>query len=478
MKGSITKRLVMTYSAVLGVFLAVTVLLLNITARSSLEQTLFKNLDTESAIMEELYRERVSASLNTEDTSRNVREVKERIKAWFADIKKLSAIGFSSNFALVIRTDASRYGIFTPGESQNEINFKSVKPEELASRLKDKSFRFMITGGATPYFAVSRPLSDEESNGDVIKTWIIAYTPSHELARLVQNMNLQGAYAVLIALCISAVLSYFLSKTISKPIKLLKSHAERIASRNFKTRVSIRTGDEIETLGEAMNKIAGDLNDYDLAQKRFLQNVSHELKTPVMSIMGYAEGLKDHVIENQDKALGVIIDECQRLQRLISEVLFLSKLETVEEFYSFRCDKLNGVLEESVEKIESLAAGAGVHIKTDFERDCLIEMDRDKLIQAVLNLLSNSIRYAKAEVVLETSRVPQGVQIRVRDDGPGIAQEELPRVFERFYKGKKGNTGLGMTIKKAIVERHKGIIDVGNAPEGGAVFTIILPVCG
>ncbi len=475
LKGSITKKLVMTYSAVLGVFLIITVFLLNITARNYLENTIVKNLHTESAIIEELYRERVTISLD-KDESYNVKEMKRLIKSWFSDVKKLSGIGFASHIALVIRTDDTRYGIFTPGESQIEVNFRAISPDELHTKLQDQPFFFRITGDETPYFSVSRPLFQGNGATPALKAWIIAYTPVYELNRLVRDMNFKAAYAIGIALLVAAFLSYYLSTNISKPIKALKNHAERIAARHFNARVKINTGDEIESLGQAMNKIAGDLSDYDIAQKRFLQNVTHELKTPIMSIMGYAEGLRDGVIDNDEKALNVIIGECERLHRLVNEVLYLSKLETVEEFYSFKNEKLNEVLEEARDKVQSLVDSAGLNLTLELDANYWVNMDRDKILQALLNLLSNAVRYAKSSIVIETHGVQQGVAIMVRDDGPGMNEGELVQVFDRFYKGKKGSTGLGMTITKAIVEKHLGSITASSCPDGGALFAIILPL--
>lgn len=475
MKGSITKKLVMTYSVVLAVFLIITVLLLNITARKSLENTLVSNLYTESAIIEELYREQVTFSLDEKNNTNDIKDTRNLVKLWFTDIKRLANIGFASNIALILRTDDARFGVFTPGETQNEVNFRSIIAEDLSTKLENQPHFFSITGGPTSYFAVSRPLSENNVEAPSLRAWIIAYSPIYELNRLIRDMNLKAAYAIVIALVVSALLSYYLSLTISKPIKSLKYHAERIASRDFKSRVNITTGDEIESLGQAMNKIAGDLNDYEFSQRRFLQNVSHELKTPVMSIMGYAEGIRDGVIENKEKALNVMIGECERLERLVSEVLYLSKLETVEEFYSFKSEKLNEVLEETRDKMQNIMDMAGITLEVRLDHNCIMEMDRDKLIQAVLNLLSNAARYAKSSIVLETRLMNREVFIIVSDDGHGMDELELTQVFERFYKGKKGNTGLGMTITKAIVEKHKGSITAANRPEGGAFFTIILP---
>lgn len=476
MKSSITKKLVLTYSAVLGVFLIITVLLLNITARRYMENTITKNLYTESAIIEELYRERVTASLDKNGGDKNIKETKNLIKLWFSDIKKLADIGFASSIALILKTDDAQFGIFTSGDTQNEIDFRSISVDDLEIKLENNPYFFIIKGGATSFFAVSRPLSQSNTENPTLRAWIIAYSPFSELNRLVRDMNLKAAYAIGIALLVAAFFSWRLSINITKPIKTLKNYAETLASRDFKARVNINTGDEIEVLGQAMNKIAGDLNEYGRSQQRFLQNVTHELKTPVMSIMGYAEGIRDGVIEYKEKALDVMIGECERLQRLVNEVLYLSKLETVEEFYSFKSEKLNEVVEEIRDKVQNIMDTAGVTLQLKPDQDCSVDMDKDKLTQALLNLLTNAVRYAKSNITVETHSAGQNVKIMVWNDGPSMSEQELELVFERFYKGKKGNTGLGLTITKAIVEKHKGSIAVSNRPEGGVQFEVILPI--
>jgi len=473
LKGSITKKLVMTYSAVLGVFLAITVFLFNITARRYMENNIVKNLHAESAIIEELYLERVSAPADT-DGENNIKETRKAIRRWFSDIKKLAGIGFSSDIALVLKTRDSKFGIFTSGDTQND--FRSISAEELSSQLRDEPYFFEIEGGETSFFSVSRPLPQGHGENQNLRAWIVAYSPVYELDHLVRDMNLKAAYSIGIALAAAAFLSWYLSVNITKPVKALKNYAERLAARDFKARVDIDTGDEIEALGQAMNKIAGDLNEYGLSQRRFLQNVTHELKTPVMSIRGYAEGLRDGVVDNQEKALDIMIGECGRLQRLVNEVLYLSKLETVEEFYSFRSETLNEVIHEVREKMQTIIDQSALTLQLRLDRNCSVDMDRDKLIQALLNLLSNAVRYAESTITVQTRVLGREVQIMIWNDGTGMSDQDLKQVFERFYKGKKGSTGLGMTITRAIVEKHKGSITAGNHPEGGAVFELSFPL--
>lgn len=474
LKGSIVKRLVMTYSIVLGVFLVITMLLLYVGAHRSIKKTIVHSLEIESAMIEVLYRERVTSLSQVLGKKPSAEDLLMKVRTWLSDVKKLAGIGFYSDVALILEPEDRPIGIYTPGETSNEIEFRTIEAEVLSRNLKSEPYLFTVSGSHKSFLAVSRPLTDSDKTH--LNAWIIVYSPIHDLDDFVRDVSLQGALALGVGLLASVFLSYHISLKISKPIKTLKDHAEKIASRDFDSRVSIDTGDEIESLAQAMNKIAGDLKSYDLSQKRFLQNVSHELKTPIMSIMGYAEGLRDGVIQDKEKALHVIISECERLQRMVSEVLYLTNLETVEAIYALEREKLNGLLMEIREKMQPLMDSLGIRFELKLDKDCIIHMDRDKLMQAILNLLSNAMRYSKGLIVLETKNLGRILVLQVWDNGGGMDEKELQQVFERFYKGKKGSTGQGMTIAKAIIEGHKGSITVENHPEGGALFTIRLPI--
>lgn len=274
------------------------------------------------------------------------------------------------------------------------------------------------------------------------------------------------------------IIGVFLSRSISKPIKLLEKGARRLAERDFATRFDIHTGDELEQLGHTFNTMAIELKNYYVAQKRFLQNASHELKTPLMSIQGFAEGIRDGILEGEekDKGLEIIIDESNRLKNLVNELIYLSKLETLEEVYDFQENDVAAILRESVAKVENIAAQNGVKIFVN-ELNFLgqVKVDREKISRAFINLLSNAIRFAGSRVEVVLSRDSEDMIIQFNDDGLGFKNDELDKVFDRFYVGQKGDTGLGLAITKAIVEKHGGKIAAQNT-DSGASITVILPV--
>jgi signal transduction histidine kinase len=167
----------------------------------------------------------------------------------------------------------------------------------------------------------------------------------------------------------------------------------------------------------------------------------------------------------------------------VEDLLFLTRLDTVEDYYHFRRMDLSALLAESAERAAGLALASGKHIVTELpEGEIILEGDDEKLSRAIFNLLDNGLRYAVSAVTLQYaprndgSGRNSGHLIRILDDGPGIDPADQPHLFTRFYKGKKGNLGLGLAIVKSIIEKHGGTVVAANRDNGaGAVFTVFLP---
>jgi two-component system, OmpR family, sensor histidine kinase CssS len=325
------------------------------------------------------------------------------------------------------------------------------------------------------YLSIVRPVERlySEKAGGVNIILYISVGPVTDIA----NRMVRGIIVAMLISCTVAIIAGLIfAGSLSGPVIRLKNAAMKLGQRDFDTRIDLKTGDELEDLADSINKMASGLKDYDVAQKRFMQNASHELKTPLMSIQGYAEGIRDGVFDDNKEALNVITEETGRLKKLVEQIIYLSKLETMEDFYSFKTESINSVIENSVEKVRSLAYKKGVRLNAMLGKDELLRIDSDKITQALINVLGNCIRHAESEVQVITSKNDSYFNIKVMDDGKGFSEKDHSRVFERFYKGKGGDTGLGLSITKVIVERHGGIVNAENREEGGALFLFTLPV--
>lgn len=301
---------------------------------------------------------------------------------------------------------------------------------------------------------------------------LILYTRLDLLTQL--NRSLLGILALALGagITVSLVAGALATRVVVDPIKQLKNRASELAKRQFTGKLTIKTGDELEELADSFNEMTRQLADYDRVQKEFFQKASHELKTPLMSVQGYAEALKDRVIppEETGQSLDIIIKESQRMKMLVDEFLFMSKMETIKEDYLFEPVSLDEALREAVHAVRSLALDKGVTINTETKSEhSTIKGDPEKIHRLLLNVLSNALRHARKNITISI----KGPTIAVEDDGPGFQPGEKEKIFAPFYHGKNGGSGLGLAISRAIVENHGGKINAETSPSGGAIIEIV-----
>ena len=209
-------------------------------------------------------------------------------------------------------------------------------------------------------------------------------------------------------------------------------------------------------------------------QQTFFQNASHELKTPLMAIQGYAEGIQAGVMD-AGGAAEVILEESDRMTELVEELLDISKIDMGRQQLALSEMDVRELLYDSIRAVEPAAAG-GIAIVPDFpEEPVMVSCDDTRLRRAVTNILSNGVRYARSELRLTCRANKHHVTIRIQDDGDGIAEEDLPHIFDRFYMGRSGKSGIGLALTKEIVHLHRGTIRAYNG-DSGAVFEITLPM--
>ena len=210
-------------------------------------------------------------------------------------------------------------------------------------------------------------------------------------------------------------------------------------------------------------------------QQTFFQNASHELKTPLMAIQGYAEGIQAGVMDTASAA-EVILEESDRMTELVEELLDISKIDMGRQPLTLSETDIRELLYDSIRAVEPAAAASGITIAPDFpEEPIMVKCDDTQMRRAVTNILTNGLRYAHSQLCLTCRADRRQVTIRIQDDGDGIAEGDLPHIFERFYMGKSGKSGIGLALTKEIIHLHKGTIRAYNG-DTGAVFEISIPV--
>ncbi|MDP4180403.1 MAG: HAMP domain-containing sensor histidine kinase [Bacillota bacterium] len=335
---------------------------------------------------------------------------------------------------------------------------------------KEEHFNFNLSN--TDYISIIKPVSLKNTFG---LGWIVIYSSVSKINELQLVIN-----AILFAILIlSSIIILFVSslaaKRISAPFSSMNQHIRSIAERNFGNKINVAVDDELQELVNNINTMSEKLETYDKAQKTFLQNASHEFRTPLMSIQSYAEGIKYDVVES-DTAVSVIIDETKRMTHLVEDLLYLSRLDTIEENYHFNKLDFYSFIDNCVERLNGIAIKHDIKLQwSNPGKKILVNYDEEKLSRAITNIISNCIRYAKSVITISAKITDKNIELSILDDGSGFNPDELPYIFERFYKGKKGKFGLGLAITKNVIEKHKGKITAENSATG-ALFKIILPI--
>ena len=278
----------------------------------------------------------------------------------------------------------------------------------------------------------------------------------------------------LVSMLIAAFFGVYVQNNISRPIHLLRNKVRGFQESLEAPEVTIYTGDEIQELDEDIVRMAKSIVNNDRKRKAFFENTSHELKTPLMNIRGYAEGLKDGIF-SIDEAAEVISQESESLRTLVESILYLSKLEdATHDRYQIQLVDLNEFLQGFYHKMAGIVADKNLEFNLNLDKTVQIKMDDDKMIRALSNIITNAIRYAKEKISIETVVDKSMVEIRLFNDGPQISEADLPYLFDRFYKGDQGQSGLGLSIVQSIINAHNGTVEALNVEEG-VCMSIKLP---
>jgi signal transduction histidine kinase len=290
------------------------------------------------------------------------------------------------------------------------------------------------------------------------------------------SLGLAGAGGAVLAV----LLSLMLSRRLTRPIGRLAAATRAVAAGRSGVAVPAEGGDELAALGRSFNTMAHQLEQAREAQRAFLESVSHELKTPLTSIRGYAEALGDGALAAGEVA-PVLVSESDRLERLVGDLLDLARLGRPGFTFSRQAVDLTQIASEVVRRHQPRADELGVALALSGAPPAAApaQGDEGRLLQVVSNLVENAIRLTPRGGAVTVSARPG--EIEVSDDGPGLDPADLPRAFDRFYlferyrSEREVGSGLGLAVVKELVEAMGGEVRAANQPTAGASFTIRLP---
>lgn len=288
------------------------------------------------------------------------------------------------------------------------------------------------------------------------------------------------------ALILTALVTLFISRQILRPVKALTKGTEALISRQFQTRVAVRSADELGRLAADFNTMAHALEQYEIMRRQWISDISHELRTPLAVLRGEIEALLDEVREANTETLTSLHTEVIRLGRLVDDLHYLSLADSENLLQRRTVLDPIGVLRDTVKLFQQHLQEQGLRtdIAIEVTRAAKMEANADRLKQVFANILENALRYVDVPGIIHISVLCQGetLKIRFEDSGPGVPPESLERLFDRLYRVDRsrsrefGGSGLGLAICKQIVEAYGGRIGAENSPLGGLAIHIALPL--
>ncbi len=323
-------------------------------------------------------------------------------------------------------------------------------------------------------------LAESQEQGTLLILLSTALTP---LDATTDTLKAQFLCIALILLLLSAAIALALSRQVGGPLVALSRGARELAAGNYDTAFSGGSYREVRQLSDTLAYAAGELSKVESLRRELIANVSHDLRTPLTMIAGYGEMMRDIPGENTPENVQIIIDEAQRLTGLVNDMLDLGKLQAGAQTLSAAPLSLTAMVREELLRYQRLVEREGYTILFAPGEEAIVDGDRSKLSQVVYNLIGNAVNHTGADKkVLVEQEVRDGwVTLSVLDSGPGIPPEELPYVWDRYYKVDKTHkraaigTGLGLSIVRGVVELHHGRCGVESTPGQGSRFWFSLP---
>ena len=359
------------------------------------------------------------------------------------------------------------------------------RPEisQALSGQRGSSTRFSATL-QTEMLYLAIPRFKSEKVVAVIRTAI----PLLSIGDLLDELYRQLVALIIVLLAIVSMVIINIYRKISQPLAEIVDEANHFAQGDFSSALPDYDIKEIAELSGALNRMAGQLDRLENLRQDFVANVSHELKTPIATIKSYVETLLDgaqHDPADLERFLNIVLKQNDRLADIVDDLLTLSRLESapITQILALNENDACHLLHFSAENCQARADARNIVININCNKNIAIQADHSLMTQALVNLIDNAIKYSgeNKTITLSAEIVNDQVQLSVSDEGPGIAEEHIPRLFERFYRVDKsrsrrvGGTGLGLAIVKHIVHIHGGQVNVSNNGTVGCSFRIVLP---
>jgi len=336
----------------------------------------------------------------------------------------------------------------------------------------------LVEHGSRSYYVVQMPTG----HGSVVALIAPAGQVIPSLSVLAPGFLL----AVLAAALIWVAMAIFFGYSVGRPLAKVSAASRAIAAGDYNRTVDVSSHGEIGELGSSFNHMVTQVRLTNEMMKDFVANVSHDLRTPITVISGFAGSIMDGTMsgsEETKEAAGIIASEARRMEHLVDDLLQLTRLESGLKRFDHKPVDIAGLARRSIQR--ALAASPGRTVTSELPRDLPLAWgDEESLERVLMNLLNNALAYTPepGRIVVSAARTGEWITVNIADTGPGIAAADQSRIFERFFRvdksrtGGDGHSGLGLPIVKEIVESHGGSVNVISEPGRGSTFTFTVPV--
>lgn len=484
-------RLLTAFSLVLLMTLAISLIALVVVLRAQPADTDSILIDLASAsfdIRQRAIDERNSSRFNLEDYVTYLQE-----QAATHDVRILILNGANDTWLVDTGADFPR-----PLNEEFEREPFLNQPARPGSTLETALFKGTFTDSADkswlfvqqPFFTTTGLLRRNQTEARL--SLVVATPMPEQTVQTVINENLDNGLflalvqASLIGLLVAFILAFLIMRWISHPLLAMATAAVKVALGDFSTRAAVRGPAEIQTVAIAFNEMTARVELSQQAQQDFLANVSHDLRTPLTSIQGFAQAIMEGVADEDTSrhAATIIYSEASRMSRMVSELLDLARIQAGRMDMRRQAVHLDKILRNVGESLAIRANEKGITLALAIPELPRIAGDGDRLAQVFTNLVDNALKHTEASgYVTLTAFLDNpsgGVLVHVQDTGEGIPTEDLPRIFERFYqvdksRAKRAGTGLGLAITREIVQAHAGRIWVESETGKGTRFSVWLP---
>ena len=397
----------------------------------------------------------------------------EIIRNYDEDVAYLDKISYEDNVCIEIVKN--RMTIYSSNESNRGclISNYQYKNDFFDSDVDEKTYKLI-----NPLFDTKTLIYAKKYNDDVT---IFVNASLEPLDNTISILSNQLIIVTIIVSLLAFVIGYFISKRISKPIEKMNKNALKLANGNYNFKFDNNSKiSEIDELANTLNYAKNELEHTDELRRDLLANVSHDLKTPLTMIKGYAEMIRDLNYDNEEKRnanLNVIIEESERLNVLVEDILTLSKIQANKDTINKEEFDLITLINNIIKRYSIYKETEGYIFEVNTPKEVIINADKKKIEQVIYNLINNAINYTGEDnrVIINVIK-DKKIRVEIKDTGKGIKEEDLPHIWEKYYHSKKKHkrnvigTGIGLSIVKTILESHKFKYGVISKLNKGTTF--------